>query len=85
MLVGGLMVRLLEAERGIVGGFITVDVDAVLDVRAVADATTDAATRLLAVGFSPEPSADGTVHRFRRGEDTSETSRACSSRLRTRR
>lgn len=69
MLVGGLMVRLLEAERGIVGGFITVDVDAVLDVRTVADATRDAAARLVATGFSPEPSADGTVHRFRRGGD----------------
>lgn len=69
MLVGGLMVRLLEAEHGRTAGFATVDVDAVVDVRAVADATTDAATRLVAAGLAPELSADGTLHRFRRGVD----------------
>ncbi len=69
MLVGGLMVRLLEVEHGRAAGFATVDVDAVVDVRAVADATSTAAARLVAAGLAPEPSADGTLHRFRRGDD----------------
>jgi hypothetical protein len=64
VLIGGLMVRFIEAEHGVTTGFATGDVDALLDVRAVSTATEDAAARLLAAGFEPEHRQDGLVYRF---------------------
>ncbi len=69
VLVGGLMVRILEAEHGVETTFTTSDVDAVLDVRAVSTATRQAATRLQAAGFEPEPYDGNLTYRFRRGRD----------------
>lgn len=54
VLIGGLMVQLLEAERGVVSGFATGDVDVVLDVRALTGATQRAAAALVDAGFEPE-------------------------------
>lgn len=68
-LIGGLMVQVLEAERGVPSHFATSDVDAVLDVRAAAKATERAATILVDAGFEPEPYED-LVYRFVRGADT---------------
>lgn len=69
VLVGGLMVRILEAEHGVETTFTTDDVDAVLDVRAVSTATRQAATRLQAAGFEPERYDGNLTYRFRRGKD----------------
>ncbi len=69
ILIGGLMVRALEGERGVMTTFTTVDVDAVLDVRAVATATEQAATRLQAAGFEPERRGGDLTYRFVRGTD----------------
>ena len=66
---GGLMVQLLEAERGVVSGFTTGDVDVVLDVRAATGATEQAAASLLEVRFEPEPHDDDLTYRFVRGHD----------------
>lgn len=65
VLVGAQMVMLLEQEAGRPSGRTTGDVDAMVDVRAVATATRTAAARLVAAGFEP----DGGAHpyRFRRG------------------
>jgi hypothetical protein len=67
VLIGGQMVAILEAEHGVRPRFTTGDVDALLDVRALADSTQEAANRLLAAGFEPEQH-DGMVYRFVRGE-----------------
>lgn len=69
VLVGGLMVRILEAEHGVETTFTTDDVDAVLDVRAVSTATRQAATRLQTAGFEPERYDGNLTYRFRRGKD----------------
>lgn len=69
VLVGGLMVRILEAEHGVETTFTTSDVEAVLDVRAVSTATRQAATRLQAAGFEPEQYDGNLTYRFRRGKD----------------
>ena len=65
VLVGAHMVMLLEGEAGRPSGRTTGDVDAMVDVRAVAGATRVAAVRLVAAGFAP----DGADHpyRFHRG------------------
>ena len=67
VLIGGQMVAILEAEHGAQIGFATADVDAVVDVRAFAGATFEAARRLVGAGF--EPATDGARgYRFLRGE-----------------
>jgi hypothetical protein len=69
VLVGGMMVRVLEAEAGRPSLFATGDVDALMDVRdgAKVAATTAAAQRLVAEGFVPEDMGDDTLYRFSRG------------------
>jgi hypothetical protein len=69
VLIGGLMVRVAEAERGVTTTFTTGDVDTVLDVRAISTATAEAATRLLAADFHPEPYDERLTYRFVRGND----------------
>lgn len=69
VLIGGLMVQLLEAERGVVSGFATGDVDVVLDVRALTGATQRAAAALVDAGFEPEQYDDDLTYRFVRGDD----------------
>lgn len=54
ILVGAQMVMLLEQEAGRPSGRTTGDVDAMVDVRAVARATRTASARLVAAGFEPE-------------------------------
>jgi predicted nucleotidyltransferase len=68
VLVGAQMVMLLEQEAGRPSGRTTGDVDAMVDVRAVAGATRTATARLLAAGFEP----DGASHpyRFHRGTES---------------
>ena len=61
------MVMLLEREAGRSSGRTTGDVDAMVDVRAVAGATRTATARLLAAGFEPE--ATDHPYRFRRGAE----------------
>ncbi len=65
VLIGAQMVMLLEQEAGVPTGRTTGDIDALVDVRALAGATRSAADRLLAAGFD----AVGTGHpyRFQRG------------------
>ena len=46
VLIGGVMVRILEAEHGVLPAFATGDLDAVLDLRALTTATRIAAERL---------------------------------------
>jgi hypothetical protein len=57
VLVGGQMVAILEAEHGAAIGFITGDVDALVDVRAMIGVTLDGAQRLLDAGFEPDRGA----------------------------
>jgi hypothetical protein len=66
VLVGGLMVRLLEAENGRETQVATIDVDAIIDVRAMTSGTREAARRLLEHGFRPERPDRETVYRFTR-------------------
>jgi hypothetical protein len=68
ILIGGLMVRTIEAEHGVATEWTTGDVDAVLDIRAVSTATEEASRRLMAAGFEPERE-DSLVFRFVRGHD----------------
>jgi len=68
VLVGGLMVRLLEAEHGRETQVATIDVDAIIDVRAMALGTREAAQRLLDHGFQPERPDRETVYRFTRAD-----------------
>jgi hypothetical protein len=71
VLVGGLMVKILEAEHGRVMPVTTIDVDAIIDVRAMlrGQGTREAVRRLRAAGFIPfEPDRE-TVYRFIRGGD----------------
>ena len=53
-LVGGLMVRILEVEKGQQTQLATIDVDTLLDVRAASTATRDAADRLVSIGLEPD-------------------------------
>jgi len=69
VLVGGLMVAILEREHGVTVSRTTVDVDALIDVRAVTQATRHAARRLEEAGFVAEQTADGLAYRFVRGND----------------
>ncbi len=68
-LVGGLMVRVIEAEHGAVTTWTTGDVDTVLDVRALSNATEAAAARLVEAGFEPQRYGDGLTYRFIRAGD----------------
>jgi predicted nucleotidyltransferase len=66
VIVGAQMVMLLERERGITSGRTTRDLDAIVDVRAIAGGSRAAASRLTGAGF--EASAEH-LHRFVRGLD----------------
>jgi hypothetical protein len=71
VLVGGLMVKVLEAEHGRVMPVTTVDIDAIIDVRAMLrdQGTREAVRRLKTAGFIPfEPDRE-TVYRFIRDRD----------------
>jgi hypothetical protein len=68
VLIGGMMVRIIEAEHGVTTEWTTGDVDTVLDHRAVSTATEDASRRLMAAKFQPEREED-LVFRFVRGHD----------------
>lgn len=70
VLIGGVMVRILEAEHGVQPAFATGDLDAVLDLRALTTATRIAAQRLLEAGFEPERHDESVTYRFTRGADT---------------
>lgn len=69
VLIGGQMVAIIEAGHGAVVGRTTVDVDALLDVRAFSAATLEAARILQAAQFVAEHHADGLAYRFVRGTD----------------
>lgn len=67
-LVGAQMVMLHAFEAAEAPGRTTGDLDILLDVRAYVGATAEAASRLLASGFTENgPSPDGIAHRFTRG------------------
>ena len=70
ILIGGLMVRIMEAEHGVTTTVTTGDLDAVLDVQAVSGATRAAADRLQSANFIPDSNGGEFGYRFRRGEDT---------------
>lgn len=70
VLIGGVMVRILEAEHGVQPAFATGDLDVVLDLRALTTATRIAAERLQKAGFEPERHDDSVTYRFTRGGDT---------------
>ena len=63
VLVGGQMVAILEAEHGAAIGFVTGDVDALVDVRAMIGVTLEGAHRLLGAGFEPDR-GDARGYRF---------------------
>lgn len=67
VLIGGLMVRILEAEHGVTTTWTTGDLDTVLDVRALSAATQRAAARLQEAGFTPERHDQNLTYRFSRG------------------
>jgi excisionase family DNA binding protein len=69
VLVGGLMVRVLELKHGHETAIATVDVDAVIDVRAMPRGSHEAARRLMASGFEPQWIEGETVYRFARREE----------------
>lgn len=69
VLIGGQMVRVIEAEHGVTLPIGTADVDALLDVRMVSTATEEAAMRLQAADFVPQRYSDGLTYRFIRGDD----------------
>lgn len=69
VLIGGLMVAILEREHGVTVSRTTIDVDALIDVRALTQATRQAAIRLEGAGFVAEQTADGFAYRFVRGDD----------------
>lgn len=69
VLIGGLMVRIIEAEHGVSTEWTTGDVDTVLDIRAVSTATEEAASRLMAANFEPEQHDENLTYRFVRGTD----------------
>jgi hypothetical protein len=69
VLVGGLMVAIIEREHGVTVTRTTIDVDALIDVRAVTRAARQAANRLTQAGFVAEQTTDGLAYRFVRGDD----------------
>ena len=66
VIIGAQMIMLLEREQGVTSGRTTRDLDAIVDVRALAGGSRTAASRLTGAGF--EPSAEH-QHRFVRGAD----------------
>ena len=66
VIIGAQMIMLLEREQGVTSGRTTRDLDAIVDVRAIAGGSRTAASRLIGAGF--EPSAEH-QHRFIRGAD----------------
>lgn len=66
VIIGAQMIMLLEREQGVTSGRTTRDLDAIVDVRAIAGGSRTAASRLTGAGF--EPSAEH-PHRFLRGAD----------------
>ena len=66
VIIGAQMIMLLEREQGVTSGRTTRDLDAVVDIRALAGGSRTAASRLTGAGF--EPSAEH-QHRFVRGGD----------------
>lgn len=66
VIVGAQMIMLLEREAGRDSGRATLDLDAIVDVRAMANGTEEAARRLVDAGFEPD-GAHG--YRFRRGSN----------------
>ena len=64
VIVGAQMVMLLEQEAGRMSGRTTGDVDALIDVRAIANGTQLAAHRLIEAGFQPDAEHP---YRFERG------------------
>ncbi len=66
VIIGAQMIMLLEREQGVTSGRTTRDLDAIVDVRAIAGGSRTAASRLDVAGF--EPSAEH-PHRFLRGPD----------------
>ena len=68
-LVGGQMVHLLCAERGISPERPTEDADTVLDVRAAHDLLARFTSVLAQLGFNPDTSGEGLQHRWRRPAD----------------
>lgn len=69
VLIGGQMLTIIEREHGGGVGRATVDIDALVDVRASLRATRQAARRLAAAGYEAQPTADGLAYRFVRGGD----------------
>lgn len=67
-LVGGQLVHLWCAERGVSIARPTDDIDTVLDVRARPQALWDVTSALHRRGFIPETGPDGVQHRWVRGE-----------------
>lgn len=68
--IGGVMVRIVEAEHGIMQSpYLTRDLDTILDLRADGASTQEAARRLMAAGFEPVPKDRGITYRFQRGGD----------------
>lgn len=63
-LAGGQLVHLHCAERGIAPGRVTIDEDAVVDVRTVANGLLTFTSALAELGFAPEISGDGLQHRW---------------------
>ncbi len=66
VIIGAQMVMLLEREQGVASGRTTLDLDAIVDVRAIVGGSRTAAGRLVGAGF--EPSVEH-PHRFIRGAD----------------
>lgn len=69
VLIGGQMLTIIEREHGGGVGRATVDIDALVDVRASLRATRHAARRLASAGYEAQPTADGLAYRFVRGGD----------------
>ncbi len=69
VLIGGQMVAIIEAEHGAIVGRATRDVGALVDVRALSDATLEAARRLQDAGFVPERHEEHLTYRFVRDTD----------------
>lgn len=68
-LIGAQMVVLHAAAGGRELGRTSADLDVLVDVRLLGDATRTLAASLLSRGFAPEITIDGRAHRFRRGND----------------
>lgn len=69
VLIGGQMLTIIEREHGGDVGRATVDIDALVDIRASLGSPREAARRLAAAGYEAQPTADGLAYRFVRGGD----------------